>query len=58
MESTSQINPEFSSLDNTLVEKFLNVLNESEIVNPESSKSNGDWKLTHEPKKDENYWVW
>ncbi len=29
-----KVNPEYASLDNSLVEKFLNVLNDSEIVNP------------------------
>ena len=58
MESTSEPNPEYASLDNTLVENFLNVLNDTISVNPENSKQNGDWKLIHEPKKDENYWVW
>ena len=38
MESTSiAVNPEYASLDNTLVYKFLNVLNDSDIVSPASS---------------------
>ena len=38
MESSSiTVNPEYASLDNTLVDKFLNVLNDSDIVNPTSS---------------------
>ena len=38
MESTSEVNPEYSKLDNTLVENFMNVLNDTINVNPENSK--------------------
>ena len=38
MESTSEVNPEYSKFDNKLVKNFMNVLNDTINVNPENSK--------------------